>query len=153
MPPLGTIRVDVRPVTSIDEVLEPIADPRWGSRLARVLRLETPESGPGLALTLEPEWPSDLGGSLDVSLIHHGRTVDAGQLWLDTGQGRGWFDLPHLPRRVADGSDRASGWSLRFKGTPKRVLQNWSATRYWTGEIELPLASLIGRSHSAASGR
>jgi hypothetical protein len=72
--------------------------------------------------------------------------VDAGQLGLHLGRGSDWFDLRDLPQTVANGSNRSSGWSVRFKGTAKRVLRNWFAARYWAGEIEVPLAGLIRRS-------
>jgi hypothetical protein len=141
---VGTIRIDVLPVNSVDEVLQPVTNPLWGARLARSLSV-TDANLSACLFVGELEWPRCLGCALDVSLMHQGRTVDAGQLWLRGDPVNGVMALEGLLRSIARGADSARGWSLRLQGTSKRLLRTWDATQYWAGEIEVPLANLIRR--------
>jgi hypothetical protein len=141
---VGTIRIDVQPVLSVDEVLQPVTDPLWGARLVRSLSV-TDANLSACLFVGELEWPRSLGCALDVSLMHDGRTVYAGQLWLRGDPVNGVLALEGLPRSIARGADSARGWSLKLQGSSKRLLRSWSATQYWAGEIEIPLAKLIRR--------
>jgi len=139
---VGTITVDVEQVAQVDEVVAPISNPALDRVLTEGLSIQSAAQGPWIFLS-ELEWPSDLACSLEVTLLREGRCIDALELFRrGTVQG---LPLKHLPRAIVSGAESSKGWSIRLRGTSKRVLMKWNATRYWAGEIEVPLADLTRR--------
>lgn len=140
---VGTISIDVECVERVEDAIEAATDPLLGRTLAEGLRIEDCPTAPCLIAT-DIDWPAGLTGSIDVQVLHGGKPVEALE----------WFgarprasprvlSLQHLPRGLAAGTESCRGWTLRLRGTSKRVLSARDATTYWAGEIEVPLADLI----------
>lgn len=139
----GTIEIAVEQVQSIDEVLEPVTDPEWGRTLVRHFHLQL--AGRGTCLFEDRfEWPRRLGAALDCTVLHDGRVIDARRME-PSFPGHRVLPLPFLSRALAGVDGSLAGWTLRVRGTPKRVLEDWRATQYWAGEFEVPLADLLRR--------
>jgi hypothetical protein len=142
---VGTISIDLECVELIEDAIKGTADPVLSRAFARALRFEDCPTAPCLVAS-EIDWPAGLTGSIDVQVLHRGKLVEAGE-WFGAHASASprVFSLPHLPHGLAIGADSCRDWTLRVRGTSKRVLREWDATEYWAGEIEVPLADLIRR--------
>jgi hypothetical protein len=142
---VGTISIDVEGVERIEDAIEGSADAPLGRALAQALRFEDFPTSPGLVAS-EIDWPTGLTGSIDIQVLHRGKPVEVVELFGARGHASlRVLSLPRLPRGLAAGTEACRDWTLRLQGTSKRVLRDWDATQYWTGEIEVPLADLIRR--------
>lgn len=53
--------------------------------------------------------------------------------------------LASLPAALATDAEARKRWTVRVSGTNQNVLRSWSADRYWSGRIELPVEELFAR--------
>ena len=142
---VGTLSIEVESVERVEDAIEGAADPALGRVLANALRVEDFPTTPCLVAS-ELDWPAGLTGSIDVEVLHGGKLVDAVEWFGARGSARQRvLSLGHLPHGLAAGIETCRGWTLRLRGTSKRVLRDWNATQYWAGEIVVPLADLIRR--------
>jgi hypothetical protein len=146
---IGTVAIDVRPVASLDDVLQRTDDADMAKAIASSLRLEVARNAQhrnAAWLAASFEAPPYVACNLEVGLVRDGKPLPASNLWLDPLRRRGSAEVTGLEPQIVWGHKPSTGLSLRLRGTSANVLRNWDATHYWTGEIEIPVAELVERS-------
>jgi hypothetical protein len=148
---LGEIEIDVRPRASLDDVLSPCTHPRLGRELgSRMLLQPTLQANGALSAELWVDASAFVGstsGHMHVELRCFERLVERVAFHYspyDRAPGAS-IVLANVPHDVLLGRGTAEGWWVRLCGTPHGALRHWTATSYWAGEVEAPLAELLAR--------
>jgi hypothetical protein len=153
---LGEIEVDVRPRANFDDVLSPRRDPGVDRELSsRMLLQRTLHANDALSAELLVDASMFVGaisGSMRVELRCFERLAESAAFHHSPSDGvpahrlsGASIVLANVPRDVLLGREPAEGWSVRLRGTPHGALRHWTATGYWAGEVDVPLAELLSR--------
>ncbi len=148
---LGEIEIDVRPRASLDDVVSPCTDARVGRELgSRMLLQRTDHANDALSAELLVDasiFVGSISGHMHVELRCFERLVERVAFHYSPGARlpSASIVLANVPHDVLLGRRTAEGWSVRLCGTPRGALRHWTATSYWAGEVEVPLAELLAR--------
>jgi hypothetical protein len=148
---LGEIEIDVRPRAGLDDLLSPCMDPRLGRELgSRMLLQPTFRANGAVSAELWVDasvFVGSISGQMHVELRCFERVLERVAFHYspyDRLPGAS-IVLANVPHDVLLGRGIAEDWSVRLCGTPLGAMRHWTATSYWAGEVEVPLAELLAR--------
>ncbi|MBK7644180.1 MAG: hypothetical protein IPJ19_14225 [Planctomycetes bacterium] len=148
---LGSIRIPVQAVKTLEEAVPRVVDRELDSRIQRLIA-----AGVCVVLEREPGMPAHAFARLGLESHPAGVLLALKCVAFEHGQARGSAErslgasqkaayLLDLPESVVQSKQSAREWTLKFTGSNAKALRTWYATQYWSGEFEVPLADLIRR--------
>ena len=157
----GDLTMPIQIVEGLDEAVTPDRKPTTTEALRRALDIRV---GPGSRNNRPTDelyvWVSidpidDEAGLRDLSVHvlidfqHDGEIVDSVPVHVrsdmfnfDLGTRGGWGRVNGLTRRELKKAAASGRWTLRIRGTSDRVLRDFGQSRYWLGEMNVPLANV-----------
>lgn len=148
---LGSIRIPVVPVATLEEAVPRVSDPELEAEIQRLLR-----EGLSVVAARTTELPGDASVQLRLAAHPPGvllalrcRALQSGREIVSVAESLGTHGIARalleLPAHAVRSKEDARSWTLELQGENRFVLHDWDATSWWAGTIEVPLADSIPR--------